>query len=133
MANYTRIKYVPYKAHLLNDTFANFFTKFHDADHTLDPLYKKLYPVCKNVLEASRIAEHLFKTPYNTDGFWFKPDPAISCTKLDGSPCIIDDLFDLDVVMDLCVYPYDFMDKKTKSKKAGVTIKVKRIRQLKTA
>jgi hypothetical protein len=126
-----KIKYVSYKARLLNDSFANFFLQFHENKLSSDVFYKKLSKVCNEHLEICRVDEALFKTPYNTDGFYFKAGNDVACTKADGELCIISDLFDTDVMMDLCIFPYDFVDKKTHRRMAGVTVKVKRIRQLK--
>lgn len=123
------IRPINVKARLVNDTFANFSTKFHENNHLKDPFYKKLSTLC---IEHTQVTTaDGFKTPYNTDGFYFKYDLHGKCIDKNNKPCIINDLYDTDVIMTVQIIPYDFIDNKTSTRRVGVTVKVKNIKQYK--
>ena len=128
-SQYRRLKYSTHKIHLVNDTFANFYSKFHD--NTLDDLfYKKLERETINHKLMTR-TEDTFRTIHGVDGFYFKSDPSIKCIDKYGKPCIIDALHDLDVMANLAICPYDFVDKKTQIRRTGITVKVKSLTAIK--
>lgn len=110
------------KAHLVNSSFANFYSKFHRNDPDTDILYKKIAQYCEEHKQISR--SDVFKSPYNSDGFYFKVEPYVKCSNKNKKPCIIDDLYDTDVMLTVKVIPYDLIDSTTQQRRVGVTIKV---------
>lgn len=114
MQNYT------IKAHLVNGSYANFYEKFHKSE--IDPFYTKIQKICDTHAQITRADP--FKTPYNVTGFYFKAEPYIKCIDKHKKPCIIDNLYDTDIIVTVKVTPYDLIDKITKQRRAGVSIKL---------
>lgn len=125
------------KVHLVNDSYAVFYTKFHPdgtghADGTgykADPLHKKITQICTMHKQMTR-ADDIFKSPYDNMGFHFKVEPYVKCTDRHKKPCIIDNLHDTDVQMIIKIIPYDLIDKLTQQRRVGVTCKVISINQI---
>ena len=116
------------KAHLVNSTFANFYSKFHGTETDTDILYKKISQYCDEHKQISR--SDTFKSPYNSDGFYFKVEPYVKCNNKKKNPCIIDDLYDTDVMMTIKVIPYDLLDSMTRQRRVGVIIKAVSVKGL---
>lgn len=120
------------KAHLLNGSFANFYSVFHKNDieykNYSDPLHKKIIQCTEEHKLFTKVDS--LKLPYNLDGFYFKAEPYIKCVNKNGTPCIIDDLYDTDVMMTIKIIPYDLIDKATKQRRTGIMCKVTSIKGL---
>lgn len=107
MSSFIKPKIVNTRVRLRSSNFANFAEYYHKNDSTNDYLFK----VLKNMCDSHKLLTNdleLFKAPMTNEGFYFKLPAVYKCTSLSKRPCIINDLYDCDVMMKLRIQPYNF-------------------------
>lgn len=102
---------------LRKSNYANFLEYYHKGSATDDFLYKYLTDLVKKNKTTDE-----FKTPFNTEGFYFKIKDFVKCKDVRGKTCLLEDILDYDVTVKLKILPYDFIDPKTSSQVSGISI-----------
>ncbi len=103
--HFVKQKKINAKCRLRSGKYANFFEYYHTGHATEDYLYKYLTNLQKIKSTTN------FKSNFDNEGFNFKIKTFVKCKMHNGRPCILEDLYDRDVVVKLQIGPYDFMTK----------------------
>jgi len=107
--SYVKPKNINIKARLRTKNYANFLEFYHKGSALNDYFYKYLVKLAdSHKLLANQDTQ--FKSHFNPEGFYFKTKETIKCKNAIKMPCLLDDLLDRDVTMQLKITPYNFKD-----------------------
>lgn len=104
LSKYVKPKSISAKVRLRKLNFANFLEYYHKGSALDDFLYKYL----RDLVRKNKVTDG-FKTPFNSEGFYFKTKDFVKCKNLSGRVCLLSDLLDQDITANLRIVPYDFV------------------------